>query len=621
MADGIQVDSSIESVVVFPDKAQIQRRLNVKCVKGINRVQLALASDRILLDSFHVEGIGSELAQILNVMHAMRLSTARKNRSQSDEETETKLKELQERLEAEEMRRAEVESEWTSCRQSLQVVESYALNVHKVPDGKTLLDTDVVNGLGSFLKVMNTQRNEYDRKRIQLEKQAAKLDMSLKRIRDEIRELDSPPDTQAKLSTETCVTIVIESELEQELELKCQYLVQGAQWKPRYDIRVNSQKNEIEIAYKAVISQSTGEDWRNVHLSLSTAKQITTGTSQPKFDTPWRIDIVQKPQPSLMSREKSGSTYSFGGQPSSQTAGFGSSQPQPALSSLVSNQSQSSLLFGATAFGAPTQATTSLFSFPATSQQPQQQQTQPRAVENASTSVHETASIPVTTFKLTAPQTIPSSIAATPQFVQKPSTQHTVTIKTLTFPTPDFTYTCTPKLSQRVYFSAELTNNSEYVLLAGPCSIYVDNNFILSSHLCPTGQSHISTGEKFQLDLGVDPSVRVEYPPMTRVLDQVGLVTKYNVLHCTQRIVMRNSKSVAVQVDMEDQVPVSVNAKQVNVTVVDPPQAKQQSVQEGKDKDLGIIKWLLKLDAHEVREIVLKYDVTYPLEERLNGLA
>ena len=49
------------------------------------------------------------------------------------------------------------------------------------------------------------------------------------------------------------------------------YLVANAGWYPKYDLRVKSITEPLQLQYKAEIYQNTGADWKNVKLRLSNA--------------------------------------------------------------------------------------------------------------------------------------------------------------------------------------------------------------------------------------------------------------------------------------------------------------------------------------------------------------
>src|SRR5690606_12922685 len=60
------------------------------------------------------------------------------------------------------------------------------------------------------------------------------------------------------------------------VELTVSYLVAGASWTPLYDIRVPQGDAEVSVDYSASVSQTTGEDWPELALLLSTARPGVT---------------------------------------------------------------------------------------------------------------------------------------------------------------------------------------------------------------------------------------------------------------------------------------------------------------------------------------------------------
>jgi len=54
--------------------------------------------------------------------------------------------------------------------------------------------------------------------------------------------------------------------------LDLEYLVSNSGWEPAYDLRAQKTLDKVELAYHAKVWQHTGEDWRDVALSLSSAR-------------------------------------------------------------------------------------------------------------------------------------------------------------------------------------------------------------------------------------------------------------------------------------------------------------------------------------------------------------
>lgn len=67
------------------------------------------------------------------------------------------------------------------------------------------------------------------------------------------------------------------------------YLVRGAGWSPAYDLRVDSSEGDLFIDYIASIRQTTGEDWKDVPLILTTQKPAPGGVI-PELK-PWYLDV------------------------------------------------------------------------------------------------------------------------------------------------------------------------------------------------------------------------------------------------------------------------------------------------------------------------------------------
>ena len=82
-----------------------------------------------------------------------------------------------------------------------------------------------------------------------------------------------------------------------ELELELSYMVGGAIWRPRYDVRVEPDDDRdagrVHLQWLGVVTQHTREDWDGVELALSTARPHLAGIP-PRLD-PWYL--IERPAP------------------------------------------------------------------------------------------------------------------------------------------------------------------------------------------------------------------------------------------------------------------------------------------------------------------------------------
>ncbi len=75
---------------------------------------------------------------------------------------------------------------------------------------------------------------------------------------------------QSEYAAEDWITVNVYSEKEiASADLNFSYIVNSASWSPSYDVKISSDKDEIELLLKAKYSQQSGEDWDDVALSFS----------------------------------------------------------------------------------------------------------------------------------------------------------------------------------------------------------------------------------------------------------------------------------------------------------------------------------------------------------------
>jgi len=89
-------------------------------------------------------------------------------------------------------------------------------------------------------------------------------------------------------------TVEVEVIAAGDLEIEFTYVVQPARWQPLYDLRLTGA--ELELTYLGEVAQTTGEDWANVALTLSTARPALALVI-PELD-PWYI----APRPAPVTR-------------------------------------------------------------------------------------------------------------------------------------------------------------------------------------------------------------------------------------------------------------------------------------------------------------------------------
>eukprot|EP00116_Pleurobrachia_bachei_P005337 sb/3465599/ len=108
-----------------------------------------------------------------------------------------------------------------------------------------------------------------------IKEERMELDKKLKNIVEEINSTD--PTKDGIVSRE--VEILIEAYDQEDIKLFVSYVVSDAGWVPKYDLRVHSRDKNLKVLYFGLVTQSTGEDWVDAKISLSTASPSTGGRS------------------------------------------------------------------------------------------------------------------------------------------------------------------------------------------------------------------------------------------------------------------------------------------------------------------------------------------------------
>lgn len=99
--------------------------------------------------------------------------------------------------------------------------------------------------------------------------------------------------TQAA-TTRYHVVVTTYSDVATSGKIEVNYFINNAGWIPAYDLRANATNEPITLTYKAHVYQSSGENWEDVQLTLSTYDR--TFSAQKPTAGIWRLDYtVNKP--------------------------------------------------------------------------------------------------------------------------------------------------------------------------------------------------------------------------------------------------------------------------------------------------------------------------------------
>ncbi len=444
-AETMMADSRISSVTVYPGSSRVTREAKVELTPGTHSVVFSGIVPVFDENSLTVSGQGTAKVKILG---------GYLKQEYLKEAADKRVKELQDQIQ-------DVSDQLTLQASNEQVIvdQKEFLSSLKLYAGQQL-PKDLVTKmpttieLGDMMKFIGTTREGLELASDEIRKKKRELGLELQKLQNELAGLNSGG---AKLKR----SIVVDVECLQSgnLTVSVSYMLNGAFWYALYDAHSMIAKNQVELISSANVKQSTGEDWKDVTLTLSTA-QPAIGGRMP-YVAPWVL---------------------------SENAVY----PQRGRALAMMNKAMvSDAVVQSEAFGASGEMM--MAAAP--------------AVEEAQFSYAQAASSGVSvTYQIARPVTILSD-----------GTENKFPVNSQTLKA-DFEYSAYPRESQFAYLGSRVVNASDLQLLAGPVNLFLDNEFVGKSSI-----DAISPGQDFDLYLGVDENVKVKREELERKVDDTML--------------------------------------------------------------------------------------------------
>lgn len=169
----------------------------------------------------------------------------------------------------------------------------------------------------------------------------------------------------------------------------------------------------------------------------------------------------------------------------------------------------------------------------------------------------------------------------------------------------DYTYHVVPKLDLGVYLLAKITDYGQYNLVAGNANIFFEDTYVGQSYLNPS-----ITSDTLLLSLGRDERITVE---RTRPNNLDMKKTKTGTIKETHgfEIKVRNNKSVAIDIEILDQVPLT-QTKEIEVKLTQKGGAEYM-------EEYGKLLWKEKVYPGSSKTVRFEYWVKYLKGKYLTG--
>lgn len=317
------------------------------------------------------------------------------------------------------------------------------------------------------------------------------------------------------------------------VDVELTYLVGNATWEPAYAVRAAGDRTGVTVEYDALVSQRTGEDWKDVKLALSTA-QPTRASSPPAVD-PWYVDVVVPMPPASARLPAIAADYAV------------SAAPEPMMAPMMA-KSDSAVRKQLEEF-------------------------------SAAATVQETGT--AVSFEIPRPVTIPTD-ASKKQRTRIGAFE----------PTAKFMYVAAPIVSESVFLRGDMTNSSAFQLLPGNAQVFMGGDFIGD-----TAMPSVAPKDEFKVFFGPDRALRATREVLSQNTGSSGLFGGSTVTTWNDRITLDNGSGREVNVELYDRRPISLNEKiDVKVSNIAPALSTDKPYVDGRMTQ-GILRWDLAVPA------------------------
>ena len=542
-------DSKISEVTVFLNNAQITREAKINLTAGTNLISFEKLSQQIIPGSIQVEG--SDAYTIVSVNSSVNY--------------------LQEGFERSDVKA--MKKELNRVQDEIKLNQTY-LNVYNEQQN-LLMANHVFKGenkgitvedMLSMMEIYKVKLSELQDKMYDCEIKAKRMNIEYGRIQNQINELV----TKFNRYT-TTVSVNLSASKNTTSNVKITYLVNNASWVANYDAKAKNVDSPLELVLKATVTQTTGEDWNNVKLKLSTGNPNKNKTKPDlamwslyaydevvyKSNRKGRGNAAMKTE--TVYDEKNAENYEY---------------DKVQLDAVeITTQSSGS-------FTAPINNMKS-FSYNWT----------------ANTSYNYTTIIETgvnAEYDIDIPYTILCD-----------GKENTVEIKKYDIPA-SYAYYAIPKLDKDAFLVASISGWEKYNFIPGYVNVYINDTY--------TGRSYFdsqSVEDTLDLSMGRDNSVIITRKK-TKDFSGNAIIGGSRKSNMGFEISIRNSRKTAVKLNIYDQFPLST-LKEIEITTGETSGAKH-------NKETGKLDWEMEVPAGESKVLKFNYSVKYPKDKIITNL-
>ncbi len=450
----------------------------------------------------------------------------------------------------------------------------------------------------------------YKLKSNELQNDLSALQDKKKKIQLVVDKLNRQIAEEQKKNTKSGGRLILQlsSAVSGQYEFTISYITQNAYWSPYYDIKVDDIRNPMKITYKAKIVQTTGIDWKQVKLSLSTSTPTQYGNA-PVLRS-WFLSYIN-PVRSMDRQLGMNSIQSMSNDLTGRVAGA-QTLSEVVVTSAVRLRGQGAFKEESQPLYIVNGAEMSASDY---------SKLNPDAIKNVEVLEGEKGAaiygsragngVVVITLKdgledyvsVTDNELDISYDIDLPYDVPTNGKQQVATLKEASVQAA-YKYYSVPKLDKDAFLLAEISDWEKLNLLPGEANIIFEGTYIGKTFIDPA-----NTADTLNLTMGKDKRVVIK---REKLMDysSVKFLGSNKLQKITYQLTVKNNKKDTIRLLLKDQYPISTN-KDVEVELLESGEALNNT-------EIGVLTWKLELAPGESKKVRISYSVKYPKGKVLN---
>ncbi|MFN8252254.1 MAG: DUF4139 domain-containing protein [Ferruginibacter sp.] len=585
-----RVKADLDAVTVYRSGAELTHTAKVSLAKGNSELIISNLSNTLEINSVQIKS--SDNVTIMGMEFGMdNLTEAVKS---------PRIKMLEDSLE-----------KITDETDRLTLNESITADLLSVlKSNKEIKGSQTGLSVAELVKLMDY----YKTKSAELQLELAQIKIKKQKLKAIAEKINLQIDEEQKKNNKSSGSLILQLNcaVAGRYDFTISYITGNAYWNAFYDLKATGINNPLKLIYRAKVFQTTGIDWKQVKLALSTSTPAQTGNA-PVFNA-WflsYINPVQRYERNLskmntLQSMNNGLSYAYQGTAAGANtiqsgydaflkvrgsssvynsnkplyivngvpmddASVESIDPNSIKSTQVLNEASATAIYGSRGAGSVIVITLK---------------------DGLDDYISVTDRELDVTFNIDLPYDVPTNGKA-----------QVATLKEYDVPAL-YKYYAVPKLDKDAFLLAEVPDWEGLNLLPGEANIMFEGTYIGKSFIDPS-----STQDTINLTMGRDKRVVIKREKL-KDYSSVKFLGASKKQVFTYELTVKNNKKDAVNMLLKDQYPISQN-KEVEVELLESSNAMV-------NEEIGVLTWKLQLAPGEVKKVRISYSVKYPKDKVLN---